>query len=174
MQSGDLVRADVEQVYSGLYLDAITSFEGLIENLFIGLIAGKLESELAEVQPRIHASSNRIARDIVFGGRNYVDWLPYANTEKRAEAFFCNGLPFARLEKPDKKQLEHQSYIRNAVAHKSNHSKRMFEQQVLAGLLLTTREKTPLGFLRSRITPAQTRYEYLVGELAAIAQKLCK
>jgi hypothetical protein len=174
MQSGDLVRANVEQVYSGLYLDAITSFESLIENLFVGLIVGRLKSDLAEVQPRICISSNRVAREIVLGGRSYVDWLPYRHTEKRAEAFFCNGLPFTRLENPDKRQLEHQSMIRNALAHKSHHAKRMFEQEVLAGLPLTTREKTPHGFLRSSITPVQTRYDYLVGELAAIAQKMCR
>jgi hypothetical protein len=49
----------------------------------------------------------------------------------------------------------------------------MFEKEVLAGLALTTRERTPCGFLRSAITPAQIRYDYLVGELAAIAQKIC-
>lgn len=171
-----IVRRDIEQVYKGLYLDAITSLEELIENLFIGLLVGRLVSGISGVVPRVSFKSDRVAREVVFGGQNYVDWLPYYHTQQRAKAFFRNGLPFTSLEKADTNQLERLLYVRNAIAHKSRHSQKIFERKVIQHIPLTPREKTPAGYLRSiyRGAPVQTRYEELVTEMVAIARKLCQ
>lgn len=172
---GAVVRRDAEQVHVGLYLDAITSFEHLIEDLFIGLLVGRIRCASQVIAPRVSFQSDRVARDIVFGGRNYVDWFPYGNAEQKARAFFRKGLPFTGLDRTDKTQLEQLLIVRNAIAHKSDHSKRMFEDKVLSSLTLMPRERTPAGFLRSvfRIAPTQTRYEDLVATMAAVASKLC-
>ena len=171
-----LVRRDVEQVYSGLFIEAMTSFEQLIEDLFLGLLTSRLNCTVRNVVPRVVFNSDLIARDVVYGGRNYVDWLPYKqHTEKRAHAFLRNGLPFTSLDNADYKQLEELSQIRNAIAHKSQHSKRVFQTHVIRGLALTSIEKTPAGYLRNivRISPAQTTYEMLAIEMSLIAKKLC-
>jgi len=172
---GVIVRRDIEHVYEGLYLDAITSLENLIGELFLGLLTGRIVHSSSVVVPRVTFRSDRVARDIVFGGRNYVDWFPYRYTEQRAKAFFRSGIPFTTLDKADKARLENLLYIRNAIAHKSSYAKRKFEQEVIASLPLTPRERTPAGFLRSRfrITPIQTRYENLVTDLVSIALKIC-
>ena len=169
-----IVRRDIERVYEGLYLDAITSLENLIEGLFLGLLTGRIVHS-SSVVPRVTFRSDRVARDVVFGGRNYVDWFPYRYTEQRARAFFRSGIPFATLDKAHKTQLKNLLYIRNAIAHKSSYAKRTFEQEVIGSLLLTPRERTPAGFLRSRfrIAPVQTRYENLVADMVSIALELC-
>ena len=174
--TGYIVRRDIEQVYLGLFIDAMTSFESLIEKLFVGILVGKIKPRTKRIVPRISFESNRIAREVVLGGRNYVDWFPYEEqTEKRARAFFRNGLPFTCFSDPEKAQLRNLNYIRNAIAHQSNFSKRQFERKVIASLYLTIQEKTPAGFLRSkiRITPDQTRYENFVIQMATLANKLC-
>lgn len=175
LSKGIIVRRDIEQVYTGLYIDAITSLENFIENLFIGLLVERIEPPSSQIIPRVTFKSDAVAKDIVLGGRNYVDWFPYDRTEKRAEAFFRNGLPFKNLDNASKRQLDRIVYIRNAIAHKSSHAKKMFEQNVIGTTPLPPREKTPAGFLRSvfRIAPVQTRYEELVMGMAAIAQRLC-
>lgn len=176
LDEGRLVRRDIEQVYAGLYLDAITSFEHFIEHLFIGLIVQSIIPASLKIIPRITFKSYGVACDVVFGGKNYVDWLPYTYTEKRAKVFFRNGFPFTQLEKIDKNRLEQIMYIRNAIAHKSKYSLEKFEKEVIGSLPLNPRERTPTGFLRSifRITPRQTRFENLVGDMAEISRKLCK
>ncbi len=170
-----IVRRDIEQVYAGLYLEAITSLEDLVENLFIGLLVGRIVHGSPRVVSRVSFQSDLVARDVVLGGRQYVDWFPYHYTERRAKAFFRNGLPFTQLQARDKTQIERLLYVRNAIAHKSSHAKRMFEQVVIGSLPLTPREKTPTGFLRStfRAAPTQTRYENLVAEMAQLAMRLC-
>lgn len=176
LRRGVIVHRDIEQVYEGLFMSSTTALENWIENLFIGLIVGRIKHPSPLVVPRVSIKSDRIAREVTFGGRRYLDWLPYAKyTEKRAMAFFRNGLPFAILDKNDKRHMEELCIVRNAIAHKSSYSIGIFEKDVIGSTPLTRRERTPAGFLRSifRINPSQTRYENLITEMVSTVKKLC-
>lgn len=163
-----LVRRDVEKVYEGLYLDAITSLEATIEDLFIRIITRR--SSPSGVVVRVTFNSSRVAREVMLGGeRRYLDWFPYSRTEKRAKAFLRGGRPFTTLSNTDKKVLEGMLIIRNAIAHKSSHSTKKF-QNFIINLPLTNRERTPAGFLRSKIDPTTTRYQFYASEMIRIIQ----
>lgn len=169
-----LVRRDVEQVYSGLFLDAVTSFERHIERLFVGMLVRAIHTNNT-VTPRVQIRSHKVAREVLKGSQRYVDWLPFHYTEKRAEAFFRGGRPFTQLTDQDKKQLQHLMWVRNAIAHKSAHAQRVFLQNVVSNAPIPQREKTPAGYLRSvfRIAPRQTQYEALIGDMVAVSRRLC-
>jgi len=167
-----LVRLDVERVYEGLYLDAVTSFEASIEDLFIRIITTRASP--TGVTPRVSFKSSQVARDVVLGGeRRYLDWLPYSKTDQRARAFLRAGQPFSRLSSTYRKTLDHIVVIRNAIAHKSSHSKRRF-QDLVNSLPLLPREKTAAGFLRSRIDVSTTRYQFYTREMIDIIRFLCR
>lgn len=170
-----LVRRDVEQVYSGLFLEAVTSFERHIERLFMGLLVGAVSTNNSAAMPRVTIGSHKVAHEVLKGSQRYIDWLPFSHTEKRAEAFFRGGRPFTQLTNQDKKQLEHLMWVRNAIAHKSGHAQRVFQQKVIAGAPISQREKTPAGYLRSvfRTAPTQTQYEALIGDMVAVSKRLC-
>lgn len=167
-------RNEVNLFYEGIFLRTVTSFEGLLEELFIGLLTGSILPP-PKVRPRVTFASHAVARDVMLGGKAYVDWLPYGFTEKRAEAFFRGGQPFGKLTKPEKKALERILLIRHAVAHQSRSARRRFEDEVIAGASLLPSERTPAGFLRSvfRATPPQTQYEEIAATCALLARKLC-
>lgn len=169
----EIVRKDIEFVYAGLFLDAFTSFERLLEDAFVGLLSGKVTHRLKRVRAKVHFQSEEIAWDIVVGKR-YADWLPYNMTEERAGIFFSQGAPFSGVSKDDKKKLEAWCALRNVLAHKSYHSMRQFEKKVLSGLTLLPTERTPVGFLRSAYTSASpaTRYEEAITDLLRIARSL--
>ena len=171
-----IFRRDIEQIYNGLYLDAVCSFERFIEVLFIGLLVGRFNHPSPHVIPRVTFKSDMVARDVVVGGNRYVDWLPYDRTEQRAKAFFRNGLPFTSFQSQDKQLIEQIFYIRNAIAHKSNYSKKIFEIHVIGSISIVPRDRNPAGFLRTkfRISPVQTHYENLIVQMANIAIKLCR
>jgi hypothetical protein len=171
----NIVRRDIDQIYRGLYLEAVCSFERFIEDLFIGLLVDRLKHPSPTVVPRVTFRSGIVARDVVFGGSNYVDWLPYSYTEKRANAFFRNGLPFTSLDPNDKRIILQICHIRNAIAHKSNYANNVFIRNVIGNIPFSPRDRTPAAFLRSRfrIAPVQTRYENLTTEMSIIAVKLC-
>ncbi len=175
MNKGAIVRRDIEQIYNGLYLEVFCSFEQFIENLFIGLLVNRFNHPSSHVIPRVTFKSDLVAREVVYGGNRYVNWLPYNHTEQRARAFFRNGLPFTSLQSRDKQLIEQFCYIRNAIAHNSSNSKKIFERKVIGSIPITPRDRTPSGFLRTkfRISPVQTRYENFIVEMAGIALKLC-
>ena len=171
-RKGLLVRRDVERVYEGLYLDAVTSFEAAIEDLFIRIITNRASP--TGVTARVSFRSSQIARDIMLGGeRKYLDWFPYNKTEQRAKAFLRGGQPFTRLSSTQRNKLDDIIVIRNAIAHKSSHSKKKF-QNLVNSLPLHPREKTPAGFLRSRIDVNTTRYQFYSREMINIIRLLCR
>ena len=173
-QEGSLVRRDLERVYAGLYVDAITFFENFIEDLFVRLLVGTAIHPSRLVVPKITFKSHDTCRNIVYGGGAYVDWFPYNLTQRRARVFFRNGLPFTGLDSSDKKNIDRMLRIRNAITHKSKHARKKFDQEVTNGLLLLPHEKTPAGYLRSNyaISPPQTQYELIRNNIVAIAREL--
>ena len=169
-------RGDAELIYEAAYISSVTGFETLVEELFIGLLVGGLVSADRTVHPRVHFRSHRVAREVVQAGRRYVDWLPYDRTLDRAKVFFRGGCPFTTLSSNDRKLLESCLVIRHAIAHRSRHALGNFERNVLEGLTLAPRERTPAGFLRSQFSqsPQQSRYENLVTQLHRLAAKICQ
>ena len=172
---GRVTRHDVSMFYEGIFLRTVTSFEGLIEDLFVGLLAGGITPG-RNVHPRVTFQSHAVARDVMLGGRAYVDWLPYNFTHTRAEAFFRGGFPFCNLDKPDKKLLERIVLVRNAVAHQSRSARGKFEEEVIGTAPVLPIERTPAGFLRTvfRTAPDQTRYEEMASTCAILARQLCQ
>jgi hypothetical protein len=174
LTEGHITRHDVTLFYEGIFLRTVTAFEGLMEDLFVGLLAGGITPG-RKVRPRVTFQSHAVARDVMLGGRAYVDWLPYHFTNKRADAFFRGGYPFCNLDNNDKKELERIILVRNAVAHQSRSARRKFEDEVIGTTPLLSKERTPAGYLRSvfRVAPAQTRYEEIASTCAMLSRKLC-
>ncbi len=169
-----VTRDDVSLFYEGILVRTVKSFESLMEELFLGLLTGGITCS-PRIHPRVTFRSVAIARDVMLGGKAYVDWLPYHYTERRANAFFRRGLPFCGLDKADVKSLDRILTIRNAVAHQSLAARRKFENEVIGSTPLLPAERTPAGFLRSVFSgpPPKTQYEDIAGTCAILARKLC-
>lgn len=169
---GRLARRDLDLVYASLFLTATTAFEGLIEDLFIGLLAGGLTRR--GCTRIVTTSSAKVAHQLVTQSRRYVNWLPYQETVERARLFFSQGLPFTSLDSNEMASIEKMRIIRNAIAHDSRYALRQFERAILAAVPLRPAERSPAGFLRSSYSsnPPVTRYEILIGDLNSVTVKL--
>ncbi len=174
--SGHLPRRDVERVYEGLFLSAITRFEVFVEELFLGLLAGKIAPDSCNAVLRAQFGSAQAARDIVMRGRKYVDWLPYDRTEEIAIAFFEGGRPFTNLGAADKANLRLWLILRHAIAHKSKHAQEQLRKHVIGATPLAPRESTPAGYLRSqyRIAPPRTRFETFLDDIRAVGTAISR
>src|SRR6185369_9711851 len=129
-----LSQSDVKRAYSGGFLEFYAYAERSLERLFLGLLRGRLISPHTGVRPLIDVNSDAVAIAIVTGDRSYADWLPYGRyTAKRAEAFFSAGRPFSILDKTDIASFERAALVRNALAHQSGSSRRLFEEKMVAG-----------------------------------------
>lgn len=175
LSSGAIDSRDIEQVYTGLFIDIFTEFETSIESLFLGLISGTLRSTNYPTRCKAKIRPASMTRQVIFGFRPYVDWLPYKDrTITRAKHYLDDGKPFTNLNDNQTSNLGDYCTIRNAIAHKSEAAYSKF-QDLINGLALLPNEKTPGGYLKSIPNPAanQTQYEILVLELSAILLALC-
>ena len=166
---------DIEQVYAGLFMEIMTSFESLVEHLFVGLLSGTFDPDATGAVPLIDFKNKTLVVPLIQGRSRFVSWMPYGDTEERANLFFTKGLPFTKLTNKEKQTLTHCHLIRNAIAHKSDHAQNQFVNQVLTNQSLMPRERTPTGYLRSifRGSPSQRRYQDFAYTIASVATRLC-
>jgi hypothetical protein len=172
--AGLLPGRDLELLYEGLFLSMFTKFESLLEELFFGLLVGRVSRQSCGASTRIVVKNDRVAREIVLRERKYIDWLPFYRTEEMARAFLSRGRPFTHLDETDKGTLTALLAIRHAIAHKSGHAKKAFQKRVIGATPLPPRERTPAGYLRSqfRISPTQTRFELHMQAFSKIVHKI--
>lgn len=174
-QAGNLSQNDLEQVYTGLFLDIYTAFERSIEILFLKLLCKKIRlSTYGRGKTKANFKTEQIAREILQRNEDFLQWLPYSHTKNRAEIFFENGLPFSDLSNGYQGVLGQMVIVRNAIAHLSEFSEKKFNEKIIANMILTDSEKRPRGFLRSQFSgnPTQTRFEYYSSQLLSIMTHL--
>jgi hypothetical protein len=169
-----IVKRDVSLIYSGLFIDAVTSFEQFIEKLFVGLLVGRISHSL-RVKPLAKFKSSKICKEIICNERPYVDWLPYDKTLKKAKIYFEDGEPFSLVDSSYIKKLRDMSIIRNSLAHKSEFAQSKFINIIKSVPYLTTEEKRPIGFLRGAHISSPvivSRYEGYMGTLLGVSKRL--
>lgn len=173
--SNQIALRDVEEVYGALFLNTVASFEGFVEDLFMGLLAGKIGTTHSNINVRVKIQSYMVARDVFLRERKYFKWLPYENTIEAAKSFFTGGRPFSNVSQSEESLLDRCVTIRNAIAHQSRHAVNAYKQHVLAKLTLAPREKRPKAFLRAQFAgvPSINYYEHYIAEILKIANKLC-
>lgn len=164
---------DIEEVYGAIFLNAIASFEGYLEELFIDLLVGRIRKIHCNV--RIDIKSDLVAREVIFRDKRYFNWLPYSNTKEAAGIFFTGGRPFTLLTQDEEDHLKKCSYIRNAIAHQSRYAIDLFNKKILEGLTLGPRDRRPKSLLRCQfsLSPPTNYYQQYVGKIFAIASRLC-
>ena len=170
-----ILDADIIQGYAGLYLDLFTEFEGLIENLFIGILSGAVSPNNTIVRRKITIKPVSKIESVLLGEKRvYMDWLPYDSTIKRANIYFDGGKPFTLLSIREKEKIKDYHKIRNAIAHKSKKTRNDF-LKIINGLTLLPIESTPQGYLRNipNASTGQTQLEIIGNELTIISHKLC-
>lgn len=146
---GTITEEMLDNAYIGLFLSMCTEFEGFLEDLFLGLLLDGGGVGQADVTANVVVSRLEIMRALVYGTKgNYADWLPYERTIERAETYFLDGKPFSKPDQGQRSRLKEIYLIRNVLAHKSDHSRRNFDEKVVGSRRLSPKEKTPVGFLR--------------------------
>jgi len=107
----ELNRTDLERAYAGGFLSFFTSYENAWEDLFFGLLMGRLTVDPA-AKSLVDIRSEVVARKVVRNDRDYLDWLPIDRTTRRAEVYFSSAHPFSRLSDGDRSVIRRYVYVR--------------------------------------------------------------
>jgi hypothetical protein len=164
LAAGQLRQADVHRAYGGALLSFYVDLEACIEDVFMGILMGRLTVSATRVQSLVGIRSEVVARKIVRGDRRYVDWLPYQVTRDRAAAFFSRGEPFASFTEAQARPFENVRIVRNALAHGGEQATRRFRKTFTDGKALPPEQRRPAGYLRGQHAIGQTRFENLLAD----------
>lgn len=168
----ELRRADVHRAYAGALLTFYVDLEACLEGVFMGLLMGRLTVSATGFQALVVIRSDVVARKVVRGDRQYVDWLPYSHIRERADAFFSRGEPFGSLTATDAQPLENVRVVRNALAHGSDQAIRSFRKRFIDGRALPVEQRRPAGYLRGQHAIGQTRFEFLLADAVVAVHKI--
>jgi hypothetical protein len=169
----ELTRSDLERAYAGGFLSFFTFYETAWEELFFGLLMGRV-TVYPTVNPLVSIKSEVTARRVVYDNRSYADWLPANRTVERASMYLSGGRPFSLLSDVDKGTIKRYFTVRNALAHESRHSLSQFQRSVVGQRVLPKYERRPAGYLRGVHAAGQTRMNLALAELTIIFGRLCK
>lgn len=171
---GRLTRSDLERAYGAAFLSFFALYEKAWEDLFFGLLMGRL-AVVPSVEPLVAITSEVVARSVVRGRRGgYLDWLPADRAIERSTIFLSRGRPFSNLTDLEKGTVKRYVTIRNALAHDSNHAKRQFRSKVIGQRALPPHERRPAGYLRGLHAGDQTRFNLALAELTVMFGGLCR
>lgn len=167
--SGGLRVTDVEAMYAGLFLQVVVAYEATIENFVLGLMVrpGGVHSANPRIKSRVRVRSYSHALAVAAGpGRKFPQWIGKRDLEDVSRMLLVDGAPFAVAGGVlDWSYVEKCRYIRNAIAHPSDHAVKQFEKHVIQSTPLHWRERRVSAFLRGSGSGGQTRWEVLVAGL---------
>ncbi len=164
--------SDYQMAVEAAVIRAHTTVESALEELFIGLLVGRLTFPArCKVRPLVSAPRS-VTERLVTGGQNYANWLPYDKTTNRAAIFFLDGRPFTWLQQPDMEVLRRLHVTRHAVADSSDHAVERFRRSVIGNTPVTARERRPAGYLVALASPTQRRIDVLLAQTQHTLEKL--
>ena len=173
--AGLLTASDVCRSYGGALLSFAADLEAHIERLFIAFLRGRIAFPGDLQRCLVTIKSDVVARAVIRGDKRYVDWLPFEQTVKRADAYFSGGMPFHGLQSQDVRSFERISIIRNAIAHRSSFARTRFLDTFVHNVApLPPMQRRPEGYLRGVHAGNQTRFEFLMSAAVAAFRSLCQ
>jgi len=166
---GILRLSDVEASYSGLFLQVVLAYEAAMEELVLGLLVkpGGVASRHQHVRGSVSVRSYEHAIKLASGpGGRFPSWIGKNDLTDITNLLLHKGAPFSLVPQALWRWVEQSRYIRNAVAHPSDHALLQFRRHVIQSTPLPQREQTVAGYLRGSASAQQTRWELFVAGLA--------
>jgi len=108
-----------ERLLESVFLNGVTEFESFLEEFFFAAVARRVRP--GNTKPIVNLRDPETARELVLRPRErYLKWLPYDESQARADQYLVDGSPFSRLTSRPRvtRRLNQAMAVRNAIAHK--------------------------------------------------------
>jgi hypothetical protein len=156
-----------QRMLESIFLNGITEFEGLLENVFLAAVSKKIRPGKTKTIVDFHDPNT--ARSLLLRPREtYLNWMPIEHSLERAGQFLADGVPFSRFGTRPlvKERLRLASAVRNAVAHKGGYARSRFRK------LTSGKYRFPGEFLSARLGSG-TVCDGFLDDFVRFGQALC-
>ena len=171
---GRLQSRDVELLYASTFLSACTVWESMLEEALMEVVCGPKSSATGNYRFAEFRSKKHFRQILLQGDKDYLSLSSLKTLVGTAALFVNEGRPFAQISEPNQTLIRQAFWIRNAIAHQSEHSLKVFKGKVPGADSLPPNRRAPGPFLRSvfRASPAQRRYEIYFAGLKSAALEI--
>lgn len=138
-----ITQRDTELIAELAGLRLFIIWEDFLEQTFIRYMCGAKTS--SGYSPKLYVKVPKLehAKNILLGGRLYIDWENASEVAQRAETYFRNGEPYATVLRAAQIHLDTFRAIRNRIAHSSEFAETQFLKKV----------EVLYGYVPTKITP---------------------
>lgn len=112
-------------VFETAFLRILLGWESFLEDVFLHYLTGRPGTGSGRFSPIVRPRSIDIARRVVQGDREYIDWTSAAKVKARAKHWLGSSDPFDRAFQ-GVPALKDMYRVRNRIAHASEKSKAEF------------------------------------------------
>ena len=112
----------------GLFLRAFCAYENDLEALFLHYVSGGRSLDGLSANTLLNVETEADARNVVFGGKDFLNWANPGETRSTASRYLENGWPINQMMNNQSQNLSDCTFIRNHIAHNSHHSQNQFDK----------------------------------------------
>jgi len=141
-----IAASECDLLYESVLLNAVARFEGLLNQLLEEFVCGSASRKSGHF-PLLSPRSRETFREILTGGRPYIELMPYGRCVEVSQRFLNNGAPFVSVSTTDQALLESIGFIRNAIAHRSDTAMQRFRTRVSGVSSLSPPRRFPGPYL---------------------------
>jgi hypothetical protein len=152
---------DVELVYLSAFLSASARWESFMEDSVFEASCGRRNKKAVGYRYATFRTESAVRDLLLYPKKNYIDIGSLKDGIALSSILVKQGLPLSRISEPNQTHIQEAVWIRNAIAHQSNYSLRVFRDKVPGVTSLLPLHRRPGPFLRAvfRTSPMQRRYE---------------
>jgi hypothetical protein len=130
-ENGSLDLGDLDYIVEALALHLFASFESFVNDIFLLILSEG--SEMTVVRSRLRTNDPAVAREILYGDSEVLEWSPVAVVVRRANRFLEYGQPFSRLRFRNLEPVDNLRVIRNRIAHHGEKARATYEAKIMRG-----------------------------------------
>lgn len=166
--------SDVEHVYASSFLSLVSRWEAFLEDTLLETVCGPANGALSRRRLVRISTPERFRSILLHPNLDYVSMPTLKRAKDLFELYLVDGGPVAGITEANRTYIQQASWIRNAIAHASNHAERTFKEKVPGVDSLANNRRQPGPFLRHqfRQSPDQRRFELYLGAFLSAAREM--
>jgi len=167
---------DVELVYISAFLSVCARWESFMEDTIIEASCGRGSRGQARFRHVDFRSRADLRRFLLYPNKEYFSLPSLKQGIALASILVKEGRPLSKISESNQTHIQQAAWIRNAIAHQSDYSLRVFRDKVSGVTSLPQRSRRPGPFLRTvfRISPMQRRYEIYFTAFKSATEEVMK
>ncbi len=152
---------DVELVYASSFLSVCAQWEGLLEAVIYEVGCGEGSRKRGNARAVTFKKRSHLEQLLLFPSKDYLGISTVKQAESLTRILVPSGMPVATIDEPSRTLLQQAGWIRNAIAHESDHALQLFRKKVPGVEQLHSNKRYPAPFLRHefRQSPIQRRLD---------------